>query len=436
MNAVIVGTGYVGLVTGACFAEIGVQVSCVDIDRAKIERLRRGELPIYEPGLDELVAGNVRQGRLRFSTDLTECLDTAEIVFAAVGTPPGEDGAADVRQVEAVARQFGQNIRKYTVLAVKSTVPVGTCARVKALVAEELARRGADVPFDVVSNPEFLKEGSAIRDFMSPDRVIVGVESEAARALIDRLYKPFLLNGYRIQYMDTASAEMTKYASNAMLAVRISFMNDIAGLCERVGADVDAVRKGMGADPRIGGKFLYPGCGYGGSCFPKDVRALARTGRQHGYPMRVIEATEAINADQKRRVVEKLRDKLGPLAGVTVALWGLSFKPETDDLREAPSLAVVEALLAEGARVRAFDPVAMDEARKLWGEAVAFADDMYRAAEEADALVLLTEWKQFRLPDWPTVRAAMRGAVLIDGRNIYDRAEMRALGFDYAGIGK
>lgn len=436
MNAVIVGTGYVGLVTGACFAEIGVQVTCVDIDRAKIEQLRGGIIPIYEPGLDELVAKNVRQGRLHFATDLAGVLAAADIVFIAVGTPPGEDGAADVRQVEAVARQFGRHIDHYTVLAVKSTVPVGACARVKVLVAEELAARGADVPFDVVSNPEFLKEGSAIRDFMSPDRVIVGVESEAARALIDRLYKPFLLNGYRIQYMDLASAEMTKYASNAMLAVRISFMNDIANLCERVGADVDAVRKGMGADPRIGGKFLYPGCGYGGSCFPKDVRALARTGREHDYPMRVIEATEAINTDQKLRVVEKLRDKLGSLAGATVALWGLSFKPETDDLREAPSLAVVEALLSEGARVRAFDPVAMDEARKLFGETIEYAPDLYRAARGADALVLLTEWKQFRLPDWQAVRAAMHGNVLIDGRNIYERAELRALGFDYAGIGK
>ncbi len=440
MKIAIIGTGYVGLVSGACFAEIGAEVTCVDIDREKIARLRQGVIPIYEPGLEELVTGNVRSGRLRFSTDLTECLDEADIVFSAVGTPPGADGSADLQYVEAVARQFGRGIRKYTVLAIKSTVPVGTCRRMKAVIAEELARRGVEVPFDVVSNPEFLKEGAAIRDFMSPDRVIVGVESEAARALIEKLYKPFLLNGYRIYFMDLASAEMTKYASNAMLATRISFMNDIANLCERVGADVDLVRKGMGTDARIGSKFLYPGCGYGGSCFPKDVRALAQTGRQYGYTMRVIEAVEEINNAQKRRIIEKLEEKSGRLDGKTIALWGLSFKPETDDMREAPSLVVVAALLEAGARVKAFDPVATNEARRYWdparGDAIEYAPDMYRAAEGADALVLLTEWKQFRLPDWEQIRASMRGDVLIDGRNIYDPAEMRELGFDYSGIGK
>jgi UDPglucose 6-dehydrogenase len=436
MNTIIVGTGYVGLVTGACFAEIGAEVTCVDIDREKIDRLRQGIIPIYEPGLEELVSKNVREGRLRFSTDLTEHLDEAELVFAAVGTPPGEDGSADLRYVEAVARQFGAHIRKYTVLVVKSTVPVGTCARMKAIVAEELARRGVEVPFDVASNPEFLKEGTAIRDFMSPDRVIVGVESETAKGLIEKLYKPFLLNGYRIYFMDLASAEMTKYASNAMLATRISFMNDIANLCERVGADVDLVRKGMGTDARIGSKFLYPGCGYGGSCFPKDVRALAQTGRQNGYTMRVIEAVEEINNAQKRRIVEKLREKTGRLDGKTIALWGLSFKPETDDMREAPSLVVVDALLEAGARVVSFDPVALNEARRIWGDRIETAPNMYAAVEGADALVLLTEWKQFRLPDWEQIRASMRGNVLIDGRNIYDPAEMRALGFDYSGIGK
>ncbi len=437
MNIAIVGTGYVGLVTGACFAEMGVDVTCVDIDRAKIERIGRGDLPIYEPGLEELVEKNVREGRLHFTTDLAGCLDRMEVVFSAVGTPPDDDGSADLRYVREVARTFGQNLKKYTVLVTKSTVPVGTSQEIKEIVQEELNKRGVDTPFDVASNPEFLKEGAAIKDFMSPDRVVVGIESDRSKALIEKLYKPFLLNGYNIYFMDIPSAEMTKYASNAMLATRISFMNDIANLCEMIGADVDQVRRGMGADPRIGAKFLYSGCGYGGSCFPKDVRALASSGRKAGYPMRIVEVVDEVNNDQKIRVFDKLKQAFGgELHGKTIALWGLSFKPETDDMREAPSLVVVDQILRNGGNVRVFDPEAMDEARRRFGDSVQYAKDMYDTVDQADALVLLTEWKQFRLPDWAAIRKAMRGNVLIDGRNIYDPAEMREYGFRYDRIGK
>ena len=436
MNIAIVGTGYVGLVTGACFAEMGVDVTCVDIDRTKIDKIRKGIMPIYEPGLEELVLKNVREGRLHFTTDLASCLEDVEVVFSAVGTPPDDDGSADLRHVLEVARTFGRNLHKYTVLVTKSTVPVGTSRKIKAAVQEELDRRGVDIPFDVASNPEFLKEGAAIKDFMSPDRVVVGVESDRAKVLVERLYKPFLLNGYRIYFMDIPSAEMTKYASNAMLATRISFMNDIANLCELVGADVDMVRKGMGTDARIGNKFLYAGCGYGGSCFPKDVRALAQTGRQMGHPLRIIEAVDEVNTRQKNKIFEKLQKAFGgDLEGKTVALWGLSFKPETDDMREAPSLVVVQQLLEAGVTVRAFDPVAADEARTRFGERITYANDMYDAVEGADALVLLTEWKQFRLPNWRIIRSAMRGNVLVDGRNIYDPAEMKEHGFRYDRIG-
>jgi len=437
MNIAIVGTGYVGLVTGTCFAEIGVDVTCVDIDREKIEKIRQGVMPIYEPGLEELVLKNMREGRLHFTTDLAECLDRVEVVFSAVGTPPDDDGSADLRYVREVARTFGQHLNKYTVLVTKSTVPVGTSQQIKAIVREELEKRGVDIPFDIASNPEFLKEGAAIKDFMSPDRVVVGVESEPAKVLIERLYKPFLLNGYRIYFMDIPSAEMTKYASNAMLATRISFMNDIANLCELVGADVDMVRQGMGTDARIGNKFLYAGCGYGGSCFPKDVRALAQTGRQAGHPLRIIEAVDEVNSRQKSRIVEKLfRAFDSDLQGKRIALWGLSFKPETDDMREAPSLVVVEQLLKAGATVKAYDPVAIEEARRRFGDRIAYARDMYDATEGADALVLLTEWKQFRLPNWSVIRGAMRGNVLVDGRNIYDAGEMGQFGFVYDRIGR
>jgi len=437
MNIAIVGTGYVGLVTGTCFAEMGVDVTCVDIDREKIEKIQKGIMPIYEPGLEELVIKNMQAGRLHFTTDLASCLDQVDVVFSAVGTPPDDDGSADLRFVKEVARTFGQNLNKYTVLITKSTVPVGTSQKIKAIVQDELDKRGVNIPFDVASNPEFLKEGAAIKDFMSPDRVVVGVESEQAKVLIERLYKPFQLNGYRIYFMDIPSAEMTKYASNAMLATRISFMNDIANLCELVGADVDMVRQGMGTDARIGNKFLYAGCGYGGSCFPKDVRALAQTGRQSGHPLRIIEAVDEVNNRQKNIVFEKLHKAFdGNLAGKTIALWGLSFKPETDDMREAPALVVAEQLLRAGATVKAFDPVAMEEARKRLDGRIIYARDMYDAVDGADALALMTEWKQFRLPNWKIIHQAMKDHVLIDGRNIYDPAEMKNSGFRYDRIGR
>ena len=435
MNISIVGTGYVGLVSGACFAEMGIDVTCVDIDEKKIGRLLSGEVPIYEPGLDDLVRRNVEAGRLHFTTDLSSCLDQVEVVFSAVGTPPDEDGSADLRYVLEVARTFGRNINKYTILVTKSTVPVGTSKKVKAVIQEELDRRGVQIPFEVASNPEFLKEGAAIKDFMSPDRIVVGTESERAQRLLSRLYRPFLVNNFRIYFMDISSAEMTKYAANAMLATRISFMNDIANLCDKVGADIDMVRKGIGTDARIGNKFLYAGCGYGGSCFPKDVRALARTGREYGSPMRIIEAVEAVNERQKEIVVRKLAAELGDLRGRTVALWGLAFKPETDDMREAPALVIIDKLLEAGATVRAFDPIAMDEARRKIGDRVVYCRNIYEAAEGADAIALVTEWKQFRLPDWNVVRQAMRGNLIVDGRNIYDRNELRNKGFAYTRIG-
>lgn len=436
MNIAIVGTGYVGLVSGACFAEMGINVTCVDIDSAKIEKLHQGIMPIYEPGLEDLVLRNVREGRLQFTTDLTSCLDDTDVVFSAVGTPPDEDGSADLRYVLEVARTVGRHMNKYLVLVTKSTVPVGTAPKVRMAVQEELDKRGVNIPFDIASNPEFLKEGAAIKDFMSPDRVVVGVESEKACELMERLYRPFTLNGYPILVMDVPSAEMTKYAANAMLATRISFMNDIANLCERVGANVDNVRKGMGSDPRIGKHFLYAGCGYGGSCFPKDVKALAHTGIENGYPMRVIEAVEAVNEAQKNIVFEKLlRAFDGDLRGKVIAMWGLSFKPETDDMREAPSLVVIEKLIEAGAVVRAYDPIAMEETHRRIGDKITYCKDMYEAVIDADALALLTEWKQFRMPSWSIIRKAMRNHVVVDGRNIYDPKELQDNGFTYSRIG-
>lgn len=435
MNITIVGTGYVGLVSGACFAEVGVNVTCVDIDHAKIQRLIDGQIPIYEPGLDTLVRRNVQAGRLHFVTDLCQVLDDSEIVFCAVGTPPDEDGSADLRYVLDVARTFGRHIKKYTLLVTKSTVPVGTSRFVKREIYAELAKRGEDIPFEVASNPEFLKEGAAIKDFMSPDRVVIGIESARARRVMERLYRPFLLNNFRVIFMDIASAEMTKYAANAMLATRISFMNDIANLCDAVGADVNQVRKGIGSDVRIGSKFLYPGCGYGGSCFPKDVKALIHTGNVNGCPMKVIEAVEAVNERQKSRPVDILESYLGNLSGRTVALWGLAFKPETDDMRCAPSLVAIDALLKAGARVVAYDPVAMGECRRRLGDAITYARDMYEAVVDADALLMLTEWKQFRLPSWQVVARAMKGNLVVDGRNIYQPDELREAGLEYRGIG-
>ncbi|MBR3442526.1 MAG: UDP-glucose/GDP-mannose dehydrogenase family protein [Bacteroidaceae bacterium] len=439
MNIAVVGTGYVGLVSGTCFAEMGVHVTCVDVNEEKIKSLQEGKVPIYEPGLDEMVARNVREGRLKFTTDLTDCLDDVEVVFSAVGTPPDEDGSADLQYVLAVARVFGQNIKKYTVLVTKSTVPVGTARKVKTVIEEELSRRGVDVPFDVASNPEFLKEGAAVKDFMSPDRVVVGVESERAKELMTRLYRPLLLNSFRVIFTDIPSAEMIKYAANSMLATRISFMNDIANLCERVGADVNMVRKGIGADSRIGSKFLYPGCGYGGSCFPKDVKALIKTAEKEGYDMQVLKAVEAVNERQKSVLYRKLEAHMGgpaALEGKTIALWGLAFKAETDDMREATSLVTMRLLNEAGCTVRVFDPVAMNECRRRVGDSVTYASDMYDAVLGADALLLLTEWKQFRLPSWGVVKKAMRHPLVIDGRNIYDPKEMQEAGFEYLSIGR
>lgn len=437
MNIAIVGTGYVGLVSGTCFAEMGVNVTCVDVNEEKINSLKNGQVPIYEPGLDEMVLRNHREGRLNFTTDLTSCLDNVDIVFSAVGTPPDEDGSADLQYVLAVAREFGQNIKKYTVLVTKSTVPVGTAQKVKAAIREELDKRGVDVPFDVASNPEFLKEGAAIKDFMSPDRVVVGVESEKAKELMVKLYRPFMLNNFRVIFTDIPSAEMIKYAANSMLATRISFMNDIANLCELVGADVNMVRKGIGSDARIGSKFLYPGCGYGGSCFPKDVKALIKTAEKNGYNMSVLKAVEDVNENQKRVLFNKLSKRYGgDLKGKTIAMWGLAFKPETDDMREATSLVTIGLLLEAGCTVRVYDPVAMNECRRRIGDKVYYASDMYDAVLNADALLMLTEWKQFRLPSWGVVSKSMKKPLIIDGRNIYDAEELRQNGFEYYCIGR
>ena len=436
MKIAIVGTGYVGLVSGTCFAEMGAHVTCVDVDAQKIEKLKNGVMPIYEPGLEELVKRNVEYGRLQFTTDLTEVLDDVEVVFSAVGTPPDEDGSADLKYVLAVAKQFGQNINKYTILVTKSTVPVGTAKKVKAAIQAELDKRGVDVPFDVASNPEFLKEGAAIKDFMSPDRVVVGTESEKAKEVMTRLYRPLMLQNFRVIFMDIPSAEMTKYAANAMLATRISFMNDIANLCERVGANVDSVRKGIGTDSRIGSKFLYAGCGYGGSCFPKDVKALVHTGLENDYHMEVIEAVERVNEKQKSIVYDKILKALGSVKGKTIAIIGLSFKPETDDMREAPALVVIDKLLKDGATVRVFDPIAMDECKRRIGDVVTYCENMYDAADGADVFALMTEWRQFRMPSWNVIKKVMSGNIVVDGRNIYDRQELEEQGFVYTRIGE
>lgn len=436
-NIAIVGTGYVGLVSGTCFAEMGNNVVCIDVDKNKIDALQAGRIPIYEPGLDELVKRNAHAGRLRFSTDLASCIDDVDIVFSAVGTPPDEDGSADLQYVLDVARQFGRLIKKYTILVTKSTVPVGTALKVKEAILHELALRGEDIPFDVASNPEFLKEGNAINDFLSPDRVVVGTESDRARQVMTKLYKPILLQNFRVLFMDIPSAEMTKYAANAMLATRISFMNDIANLCELVGANVDSVRQGIGSDARIGQKFLYAGCGYGGSCFPKDVKALAHTAIEHGMHLEVVEAVERVNNRQKSIVFDKVSRMLdGNLKGKTVAVLGLAFKPETDDMREAPSLVVINALLEAGAIVRVFDPIAMDECRRRIGDKVTYCTGTYDAATGADALALMTEWRQFRMPAWGRIKTAMRGNAIVDGRNIWNRQELEDLGFRYTRIGE
>lgn len=438
MNIAIVGTGYVGLVSGSCFSEMGINVTCIDVNEEKINKLKKGIIPIYEPGLEELVQKNMMDGRLHFETSLEKCIDAYEVVFIAVGTPPGEDGSADLQYVLNVARSFGKLIKKYTLLVTKSTVPIGTSEKVRSAVQQELDKRGQQIPFDVASNPEFLKEGSAIKDFMSPDRVVVGVSSQPAKELMERIYRPFQLNNYRVIIMDILSAEMTKYAANAMLATRISFMNEMARLCELTGANVDKVRAGIASDSRIGNKFLYPGCGYGGSCFPKDVKALVKTGQEHGYTMQIIQAVEDVNQEQKKIVFEKLSKAFGgDLKGKTVAMWGLAFKPETDDMREAPSVVVVDLLLKAGASVRVFDPIAIEQAKLHYLEdRVYYASNIYDAVHGADAIALVTEWKQFRVPNWEKVKENMKGNIVVDGRNIYSPAEMKALGFEYHSIGK
>lgn len=436
MKIAVIGTGYVGLVTGTCFSEVGIDVVCIDVDQKKIDNLKKGIMPIYEPGLEEMVLRNVEKGRLQFSTSLAESIKGCDVAFIAVGTPPGEDGSADLKYVLAVAREIGQNINEYCVVVTKSTVPVGTAKKVKDAVQEELNKRGVDIPYAVASNPEFLKEGAAIDDFLKPDRIVIGVESKQAEDMMRKLYKPFLLNGHPIIFMDVPSAEMTKYAANSMLATKISFMNDIANLCEIMGADVNMVRKGIGSDGRIGNKFIYPGIGYGGSCFPKDVKALIKTAKDNGYTMQILESVEAVNEAQKSVLFNKIIKHFnGNLKGKTFAMWGLSFKPKTDDMREAPSLVIIEKLLAAGANVKAYDPVAMKEAKHILGEQIEYTKNENNALIDADALLIVTEWPDFRSPDFQVVKKLMKGNAIFDGRNIYDIAEMKELGFDYYCIG-
>ena len=436
MKIVIVGTGYVGLVTGACLAEVGVEVICVDVHKQKIENLKKGILPIFEPGLEAIVKSNFEKGRLQFSTSLSESITDAQVAFIAVGTPPGEDGSADLKYVLQVADTVGSCIDDYIIVVTKSTVPVGTAKKVKAGIASALEKRGVQIPFDVASNPEFLKEGAAVEDFLKPDRIVIGVESDRAKEVLSRLYHPFLLNSHPVLFMDIPSAEMTKYAANAMLATKISFMNDIANLCELVGADVNEVRKGIGSDPRIGSRFIYPGIGYGGSCFPKDVKALFHTGDDYGYSLRILKAVDEVNDDQKHIMFKKIQQHFGSdLKGKVFGLWGLSFKPNTDDMREAPSLALIQSLLDAGAKVQAYDPVSMEEAAHMVAQQVIFTRSAIDAVKGADALVLVTEWAEFRLPDWKKVKSSMVGDVVFDGRNIYEASEVAESGFSYYGIG-
>lgn len=438
MKVLIVGTGYVGLVTGTCLAETGATVYCIDINEQKIENLNKGILPIYEPGLDQLVERNVEKGRLFFTTRMQEVIQDSDVIFIAVGTPPGEDGSADLQYVVSVARDIGKYLQDYTVVVTKSTVPVGTARKVKAAVQEELGKRGSDLKFDVASNPEFLKEGNAIDDFMKPDRIVAGIESEQAEKVLSRLYKPFVLNGHPLIFMDITSSEMTKYAANSMLATKISFINDIANLCEIVGADINNVRKGIGSDARIGHKFIYPGVGYGGSCFPKDVQALVKTAKEYNYEMRILEAVEAVNKSQKQVLTQKIRKHFkDSLKGKKLAIWGLSFKPGTDDMREAPSLILIEDMLEAGVEVTAYDPVSMHEAKELYlGDTITYAKDMYEAVIGADALALVTEWNEFRIPNYKVLSRLMNDKVLFDGRNIFEPEEVREYGFVYYGIGR
>lgn len=437
MKISVVGTGYVGLVSGTCFAETGIDVVCVDIDTKKIEKLNNGQIPIYEPGLEDIYKRNVEKGRLSFTTELKSSLIDSDAVFIAVGTPPGEDGSADLRYVLNVAREIGKNIENYIVVVTKSTVPVGTSERVKKAIEEELNKRNIEISFDVASNPEFLKEGNAVDDFLKPDRIVVGIESEKAKRVMEKLYKPFLLNGHPIIFMDILSSEMTKYAANAMLATKISFMNDIANLCEIVGADVNSVRKGIGSDVRIGNKFIYPGTGYGGSCFPKDVQALVQTADENGYSLDILKAVEAVNYRQKSVLYGKIKKQFNSdLKGKKFGLWGLAFKPNTDDMREAPSLVIIDHLLKEGAEIIAYDPVAMEETEKILGNKISYAKDEYEACIDVEAVIVVTEWNEFRIPNFKVLKKLMKQHVIFDGRNIYDLDEMKELGFTYYSIGR
>ena len=436
MKIAVVGTGYVGLVTGTCLAEVGTDVTCIDIDIHKIENLKNGIMPIYEPGLEAMVTRNFNKGKLHFSTQISESIQGADVAFIAVGTPPGEDGSADLQYVLKVASQIGANINSYVVVVTKSTVPVGTAEKVRSAVQAELDKRGVSIDFDIASNPEFLKEGAAIDDFMKPDRIVVGVDANKAQETMGKLYKPFIMNGHPLIFMDMPSAEMTKYAANSMLATRISFMNDIANLCEIMGADVNAVRRGIGSDPRIGSRFIYAGIGYGGSCFPKDVKALIKTGAQNNYRMRILEAVEEVNEAQKSVLFNKITKSLGnDLSGKTFAMWGLSFKPNTDDMREAPSLVLIEKIKAAGGNIVAYDPVAMPETKHLIGDAIHYVDEPYLALDNVDALLLVTEWSEFKLPDFDEVSKRLKNKLIFDGRNIYDKAEMAELGYEYYCIG-
>ena len=436
MKITIVGTGYVGLVTGTCFAEVGIDVTCIDIDEKKIENLKKGIIPIYEPGLEPMVNRNVEKGRLHFSTSLASSLDGTDVIFSAVGTPPDEDGSADLKYVLDVARSVGKNMNDYVLIVTKSTVPVGTAAKVKVAIQEELDKRGVKIPFDVASNPEFLKEGAAVEDFLKPDRIVVGIESKKAENILNRLYKPFTLNGHPVIFMDVPSAEMTKYAANSMLATKISFINDIANLCEIVGANVNMVRKGIGSDSRIGKKFIYPGIGYGGSCFPKDVKALIKTADKNGYSLRILKSVEDVNEDQKSVLFNKLTKYFnGSLQGKTIAMWGLSFKPQTDDMREAPALVLIEKILAAGAKVKAYDPIAMEESHRRIGDVIEYCKDQYEALIDADAVLIVTEWPEFKFPNLNVIKKLLKNPVIFDGRNVYDSEELEEAGFDYYCIG-
>ena len=436
MKITIVGTGYVGLVTGACFSEVGIDVTCVDINKEKIDKLNKGIIPIYEPGLEKMVYRNYEKGRLHFTTDIASTLDECEVVFGAVGTPPDEDGSADLRYVIDVAREVGRNMNDYLIMVTKSTVPVGTASKVRAAIQEELDKRGVDIKFDVASNPEFLKEGAAVDDFLKPDRIVIGLESEKAEKIMSRLYKPFTMNGHPVIFMDITSAEMTKYTANSMLATKISFMNDIANLCEIVGADVNMVRRGIGSDSRIGNKFIYPGAGYGGSCFPKDVKALIKTAEDFHYPLRVLKAVEDVNDYQKTVMYEKIAKFYNnDLKGKRIALWGLSFKPQTDDMREAPSLVIIQKLLDAGATVKAYDPVAIDEAKRILGDKIEYAPDQYDALIDADCLLLITEWPEFKFPNFNIIRKLLKESVIFDGRNVYDIEDIKERDFKYFCIG-